>query len=84
VIRRGDVLLDTQQLTEFLGELRSEPQITIADNFRGEAIPSEHMFGVQGGRFFSGYFFHAWDEDGGFRAVVIRYCEYQVVSLQHW
>jgi hypothetical protein len=53
VICRRDILLDAQQFAEFSGELQSEPQIAIADDFCGEAIPGEHMFGIQGGRFFS-------------------------------
>jgi hypothetical protein len=42
------------------------------------------MFGVQGGCLFSRDFFHTWDEDSGFRTVVVRDCEYGVVPLRYW
>jgi hypothetical protein len=68
----GDVLLDTQQLAEFSGELWSEPRVVVANDFRGEAVPGKYMFGVQGCCFFSGYLFYAGDEDGGFQTVMVR------------
>ena len=81
VIGGAYVLFNIENATKFLREVRCKAGISVCDDFAGSAVMWKNMLNVKvsdgggGGRFMAG------DENGSFRAVVIRDGEDAVESI---
>ena len=49
VIRRADVLMDVQKAAKICGKFRCEADITVRDDFAGNAVVWSHVGGIEGG-----------------------------------
>ena len=84
VIGGAYVLFDIEDAAKFLREVGREAGIAVCDDFAGGAVMWKNMLDVKVGDGGGGGRFMAGDEDGSFRAVVVRDGEDTVKSIEEW
>ena len=60
VISSTDVLFRSRYSAQFFGEVGGEPGVSVRDDFSGNAVVREHMFGVDACDAQSVYLFFTW------------------------
>ena len=76
--------MDPQFLGEGFSEVRGEPRVSVANNFRRKSKPSVHVVHVQLGNTKACYFGCTWEEYGCPRASVIYDGEDCIFSVVFW
>ena len=78
------ILFDIKDAAKFLWKVRSEAGISVGDNFAGSAVVRKNMLDVELGDGGGGGCFVAGNENGSFRAVVVRDGEDAVEAIGKW
>ena len=81
MIGSANVLFDVQVFTEFPHRGSRELGVAVGDDFLREAVVGEYVFAVEFSDSYGVDCLSARDEYGSFRAIVVGYRQYRVVSF---